>query len=247
MPGHLRARLRAEVLDDHLLDVAVLAVQAGDRLQRLDPLLARLADADQDPGRERDAQLAREAQRLEPRGRLLVGRAEMRAAARGEPVGGGLEHDPLGGRHLAERRKLVAGHDARVRVRKQARLLEDELAHPRQVLDRRLAAERPKLLARDLVAELRLVAEREERLGAAGRRTGAGDVEHLVGRKVGALAAAGRAGEGAVVADVPAELRQRDEDLGRVGDDRACGAGSWPRRGAPRGAGRARGEHTRGG
>src|SRR5213076_1148458 len=50
----------AEVLDDHLLDVAVLAVQRGDRLERLEPLRARLADADQDPGRERDARLAGE-------------------------------------------------------------------------------------------------------------------------------------------------------------------------------------------
>ena len=41
--------LRAEVLDDHLLDVAVALVEVADREQRLDPLLARLADPDQDP------------------------------------------------------------------------------------------------------------------------------------------------------------------------------------------------------
>jgi len=34
--GHLRARLRPEVLDDHLLDVAVLVVQVADCLERLD-------------------------------------------------------------------------------------------------------------------------------------------------------------------------------------------------------------------
>ena len=75
----------------------------ADREQRLDPLAPRLADPDQDPARERDALLAGEAHRLEPHGGQLVRRAEVRAAALGEPVGGGLEHDPLRRRHLAQR------------------------------------------------------------------------------------------------------------------------------------------------
>ena len=54
--------LGAEVLDDHLLH---LRAGRGDREQRLEPLLAGLADPDQDPGRERDARLAGEPQRLE--------------------------------------------------------------------------------------------------------------------------------------------------------------------------------------
>ncbi len=94
-------------------------------------------------------------------------------------------------------------------------------AHAHEVLDRRLATERGQLLAGDAVAALRLVAEREQRLRAAGGGAGAGDVEHLVGRQVRALAAARRTRERAVVTDVPAQLRQRDEDLRRVGDERA--------------------------
>ncbi len=78
------------------------------------------------------------------------------------------------------------------------------------------AAERGELLARHAVAQLGLVAEREQRLVAAGRGAGAGDGEHLVGRHERALAAARRLGEGAVVADVAAEGRERDEDLRRV-------------------------------
>ena len=97
---------------------------------------------------------------------------------------------------------------------------EDELAHAGEVLDRRLAAELGELLARGAVAELGLVPEREERLVATGLGSRARDLEHLVGAHVRALAAAGRLREGAVVADVPAELRERDEDLGRVGDQR---------------------------
>jgi hypothetical protein len=59
-------RVRHEVLEDHLLDVAVLGLHLGQRSQRVDPLLGRLADADQDSARERDAQLARCADALQP-------------------------------------------------------------------------------------------------------------------------------------------------------------------------------------
>ena len=51
--GHPRPRLRAEVLDDHLLHVPVALAELADREQRFDPLRSRLADPDQDPGGER--------------------------------------------------------------------------------------------------------------------------------------------------------------------------------------------------
>ena len=160
-----------------------------------------------------------EPDRLQPHGRALVGRAEVRPAALGEPVGRRLEHDPLRRRHLAQRRQLVARHHAGVRVRQQAGLVEHEPAHAHEVLDRRLAAELGELLARGPVAALRLVAEREQRLATARRGAGARDVQHLVRGHVRALALPRRRGERAVVADVAAELRQRDEDLRRVRDE----------------------------
>src|SRR5581483_5127013 len=83
---------------------------------------------------------------------------------------------------------------------------------------------RRELLARRAVAALGLVAEGEERLVAAGLGARARDLEHLVRAEVRALAAARRGGERAVVADVAAELRQRDEDLGRVRDEEARAA-----------------------
>jgi len=46
--AHRRVRLGAEVLDDHLLDVAVLLVQLAQRQERLHPLDRGLADPDQD-------------------------------------------------------------------------------------------------------------------------------------------------------------------------------------------------------
>ena len=50
----LRAGLGAEVLDDDFLDVPVTAMQVADGEERLEPLGARLADADQDAGGERN-------------------------------------------------------------------------------------------------------------------------------------------------------------------------------------------------
>ena len=50
--------MRDEVLEDHLLDVAVLGLDRRDRLERGDPLLQRLPDADQDPGGEGNPKFA---------------------------------------------------------------------------------------------------------------------------------------------------------------------------------------------
>ena len=99
------------------------------------------------------------------------------------------------------------------RCGQQPRLVEHAAGAVREVLDRRREAERRELLARDAVAQLGLVAEREQRLGAAGRGAGPSDREHLVDGQVRALAAARRSRERAVAADVAAQRRQRDEDL----------------------------------
>ncbi len=215
---HLRARLRTEVLDDHLLDVSVPPVEAGDRFERLEPLLPRLADADQDSGREGDGQLAGEPDGLQPGLGELVGRAVMGHTLLREPQRGRLQHQPHRGRHGPQQEHVLPRHDAGVEVGEEARFGDDEVGHPREVGDRRLAAELCKLLACSAVAELGLVPEGEERLVAACLGPGTRDGEHLVRRHVGALAPPRRLRERAVVADVPTELRERDEDLRGVRD-----------------------------
>ena len=109
MRRHPRARLGAEVLHDHLLQVAVPLVQLAQGLERLDPLRPRLADPDQDPARERDPQLAGQVDRLEAAGGLLVRRGPVRAALRGEPLGDRLEHDPHRGRDRPQRDRARRG------------------------------------------------------------------------------------------------------------------------------------------
>ena len=213
--------MRTEVLDDDFLHVPVLLAEAAEREQGVDPLFARLPDPDQDPARERDRELTREPDRLQAAGRDLVGRGPMRPSPLPEPVSGCLEHDPHRGADGAQEPELFPGHDAGIQMRQEAGLLEDELRAAREVLERCLAAERTQLVARDLVAQLGLVPEREERLATARSRAGARDRQHLVLGHERALAAPRRPRERAVAADVSAERRQRDEDLRRVRDERA--------------------------
>ena len=99
-------------------------------------------------------------------------------------------------------------------------LAQHEARAVRQVGGRGGEAEPVELLARRPVAQLGLVAEREQRLVAAGEPPAFGDREHLLLAHVAALAAPRRPGERAVVADVAAEVRERDEDLRRVGHER---------------------------
>ena len=94
----LRAGLGAEVLDDDLLDMPVTAVQIADGEERLEALGARLADADQNAGGERNTEFAREPQRLEARLGPLVGRAIMDAARLAQARAQRFQHDPLTGR-----------------------------------------------------------------------------------------------------------------------------------------------------
>ena len=70
--------------------------------QRLEALGARLADADQNAGRERHAQFAREPHRLETRLGPLVGRAVVNAARLAQARAERLQHDALAGRHLPQ-------------------------------------------------------------------------------------------------------------------------------------------------
>ena len=201
-------------------------VELAQREQRLDALGSGFADADQDPRGERHRRLTGCFHALETARRRLVGRAEMRTAALRESLGHAFEHQPLRGAHSPQCAQVVPAQQAWIHVRQETGPLEHEPGAARQVLERRLAAERTELFSRGSVAKLRLVPEREERLVATGRRPGPRNGEHLLLGHVRPFAAPRRPGERAVVADVPAELRQRDEHLRRVGDERPVALGA---------------------
>ncbi len=236
MLRHARARLGAEVLDDEFLDVAVPQMHGAQREQRFDALRAGLADADEETRGHRDGEAPRRLERGEPRGGLLVGRAMVRSALLRQTLRAALEHQAHRHRDRPQHRELGLVHDARVEVRQQPRLLEDAPRAVREVLERGRETERGELLAGGAVAQLGLVAEREQRLVAARGGARPGDGEHLIDAHVGPCAARRRRREGAVMADITAQMRQRDEHLARVADARPealprelGGAGEQPR------------------
>ena len=215
---HRGAGLRPEVLDDDLLDVVVPPVDLADREQGRRPLARVLADADEDPRRERDGEAAGVFDRAQAHRRDLVRRPVVGAAGLGEPVRGGLEHQAHRRAHLLQARELLVGHDPRVEVRQQARRLDHVDRRRADVVER---AREPALVeprARRRVPLLGPVAEREEGLLAPRPPPRLGDRDDLLGREVGGADARRRLRERAVVAAVAAEHRERDEDLAGVGD-----------------------------
>src|SRR5205085_7720864 len=115
--------LRAEVLDDDLLDVAVPAMEVADREERLRAFGFRLPDADEDPGRERDREPPRVLDRSQSHPGVLVRRPEVGTAPLREPAGGALEHQPHRRGDVLEARHLLPAHDAGIEMWQQAGLL----------------------------------------------------------------------------------------------------------------------------
>ena len=194
-------------------------MQGADGQQGFDALPARLADADEDAGGEGNPGLAGVRQGLQPHRRHLVRRAVVGHALGAEPLRGGFQHDAHGGRKRPRQRQFLRPHGAGVQVGQQAGLLEDGRGGPVQIFQGRCKAKLRQPLPGRLVAQFGLFAQSEQGLLAAHRRAVAGNLQHFVQRHVGRLDAARNLGEGAVVADVPAQVRQGNEHLARVGDD----------------------------
>ena len=217
---HGGARLGQEVLDDDLLDMAVAPMAPGDGLEGGDAILPRLPDADQEPGGEGNRCRPGGLQGGQPAGRGLVG-----GRAMGRQAGiHRLDHHALAGRHLSEPGELLAGQGAGVGVGEQPGLLEDGPAGGHQVVDggREPMVGEPTPGIR--VAVLGAFAEGEQRLVAARRPAGAGNLQHLVEGEVRGLDPGRGFGEGAVSAAVTTQHGERDEDLGGEGDPVAMGA-----------------------
>jgi hypothetical protein len=206
-----------EVLDDDLLDVAVRGVEARDLEDRVDALLGRLADADQDPARERDPELARLARHADPDLGILVRRPVVRLSPPPQARRHVLEHEAHAGVPGPQRGELLARHDAGVAVWKHARFEGDSTGIDQVLRGRGVAPLRePGPVA--AVGDLRLVSEAEERLLAAApapRLARRSDFVEQVGVRLLGLDALG---EGAVGATIAAQVRERNEDVERDGD-----------------------------
>ena len=221
--AHGRVGLGPEVLDDHLLHVAVLPGHASQREDRLGPLGERLADADEEAGGEGDREAPCVLEHPQAYVGVLVRRAEVRQAPGLEQTArSGLEHHAHRRGDRLEPVQLLPRHHAGVQVRQQPGLLQHSDGHRAHVGERGVVALLIEPLLRLRPAVLGPVTEGEQRLEAAHLGTLSRDLEDLVGREVRrpslARRVAGRLHEGAVVAPVAAQAGDRDEDLGGVGD-----------------------------
>ncbi len=186
---------------------------------RVGALGERLADADEDSGRERDSGAPGVLQHAQPDRGVLVGAAVVRAALLGEQPGrGGLQHHAHRRRHRLEPLEVRPAQHARVEVRQQAGLLQHPDGHGADVGQRVVVATGVQPLPGLVPAVLGPVAQGEQRFLAAQRGALPRDVEHLVRRQEGAVQPVRDRRERAVVAAVPAQPGQRDEDLPRIRD-----------------------------
>ena len=104
-------------------------------------------------------------------------------------------------------------------MRQQTRSVEDGPGCGEQIRDGSGMPQLGQLCAGLRVSALRPVTEREQRLPAAGLGAPSSDVDDLVGCQIRPLARLRRLGERAVVADIPTQLGQRDEDFPGIADD----------------------------
>jgi hypothetical protein len=218
---HPRVRLGAEVLDDDLLDVPVLFMQFAKREQRVQPFFSCFTDADENAGGKGHARFAGQADGFKPYSGMFIGRAEMYATTFAKARRNVFEHDALRGRHLAQERDVGGIHHAGIGMRQKTGFVESGLAHLGEIRDRRPMAERRKFLACLSVAQLRFVTEREQGFRAAGFGARPRNGENLITREITAFALPRRPGEGAIGADVAAEMRQRNEHFPGMADERA--------------------------
>ena len=118
--GHARhscSGLGTKVLNDDFLYVAVPLMQITYRDQRIDALLPCLANADEDAGGERDAQLARQPQYFQTRRRMFIRRAEVRPAFFAQTRRCALQHHALRCADFTQFHHLVARQYAGIHMR----------------------------------------------------------------------------------------------------------------------------------
>ncbi len=199
-----------EVLEDHLLDVPVLGVHRGERLERLHALRLGLADADENAAREGDPQLAGRADRLHAPRRMLGGRTGMHRLH--QSLGDRLEHQSLRSGDLSQPRQILAWEHTEIGVRQQAPL-ERPLAGPDHVGGEVLVAVLGQL-GGHLGVDLWLLARQHQQLLDLALGRPVEDLDHLLGRVQMGLVR----GEGAVLAVAPAGPRQRQRQVAREGD-----------------------------
>jgi hypothetical protein len=120
--------------------------------------------------------------RCSPAARMLASRAVVRPAALAQPHGSRFEHETLRHGDRAQCRRIGRRQMTRVEVRQQSGLLEHGVRGLGEIGQGRAMPEAGELVGGGAVAQLRLVAEREQRLLATGCASGPCDGQHFLDR-----------------------------------------------------------------
>ncbi len=216
---HRSVGFGAEILDYYFLNVTELPTDPPDGVQRIGALRQRLADADEQTGREGHGSPTRVGEGAQAHLRVLVGRAEVRRPGSGpEPVRRRLQHHPHARSHRTQPLQISPTEHTRVEMRQQPGLLQHRDRARPEIVQCGVIATVIEPLPGRLPPELGLVSESEQGLCAAGRGAGSSDLDHLVTIEERRRHPVRHRGEGAVVAPVATQPSQWNEDLARIGD-----------------------------
>ena len=141
----------------------------------------------------------------------------MHAAGRAKPFTGAFQHDALASGHIAQRQQLCPIHHAGIGMGQQPGFTQHQITHGHQVFDGAGMAHFRQGVARLAPAQFGLIAQRKQRFRATCLGAGTRNRQHFVWRQIRRTSRTGFFGEGAVMADIAAELGQRNEDLARIG------------------------------
>ena len=191
-------------------------------MHRIGPLSEGLPNSDQQTGGERDGQPACIGQGAQPHSGILI-RAAVVGLAAGlkQAARRGLQHHAHRRRDRLEPGQLRPTHHARVQVRQQPGLLQHPDPHGAHIGQGRVVATFVEPLPGLRPPRLGPVAQGEQRLLTTEFGAPSRDIDDLIGLEVhtpaGGLKLARHRDERAVVADISAEVGDRDEHLARVG------------------------------
>ena len=194
----------------------VFGMQVTDRGQCIDSFLSGFTNADQDSRRKRNFEFARSADRREPQLRRLIRGSIVNAAGLAQALRCAFQHQALRDGYPAQLRHLGCGHDAWIDMRHEHGFAQHQFAHRGKVIDRRRITQRIERLARGTISKLGLVTQGKEHLGATCHLGRTRDRKNLIRSQIGRSDGTRGLCKHAVMADVPAELRQRDKHLSRV-------------------------------
>ena len=214
--GALGAGLRTEILDDDFLHMPIAGVAFRYGAQGFQPFRAGFTNANQNTGGEGNPRLTCLVQHLKPDGWVLVRAAMMHAAGRAKPFTGAFQHDALASGHIAQRQQLCPIHHAGIGMGQQPGFTQHQITHGHQVFDGAGMAHFRQGVARLAPAQFGLIAQCKQRFRATCLGAGTRNRQHFVWRQIRRTSRTGFFGEGAVMADITAELGQRNEDLARI-------------------------------